>query len=116
MNGGYQVIDLQSKPLTGSAGTLVVIPGIYNAIEGTKKALLVENIVDASSGTAAELRDEFAQAKVVGTDFVITLPSQGKLIVVNDDDEVYIDSVVLNSTVTIGTGLAITDGELDLAE
>ena len=42
MRGGYQIIDLQNKPLTTGVGA--TFNGIYDKIKGTRKAILVTGV------------------------------------------------------------------------
>lgn len=68
MRGGYKIVNFKFAPLT--LGGSVQFPGIYEAIEGSFKAFLLENIafVD-SNGTNVEIPATFANFSKVGTDF-----------------------------------------------
>lgn len=83
MNAGYQIIDFKGVEIK-SAGT--VIPGIYEAIEGSVVPTLVTGINDETLG---ELKPRFVAFDVDGTDFVGYL-NPGYTITVDDDDKVVI--------------------------
>lgn len=68
MRGGYKILDFKSKPLTLAES--VTIPGIYEDIEGSYKAFLIENLTfTASNDALIELPATFANFTKVGTEF-----------------------------------------------
>ena len=69
-NGGYKIIDLSPYPLTDS--TELTIPGIYDRVEGTRKAVMVSGLSIADTTTTTEFPDFFALFAVDGTDLVYT--------------------------------------------
>lgn len=78
--GGYQIIDLKNKQLT--SGTGMVYEGIYDLIEGTRKAILVSGL--NVGGT--EYHDTFVDFTVNGSNFEGTI--YGKTITISDTDVV----------------------------
>lgn len=65
--GGYQIIDLQNKPLSGVG---MQYEGLYEKIEGTKKPILLSGLnVDGT-----EYHDAFVNINVDGGNFVLTYP------------------------------------------
>lgn len=68
MRGGYKIIDLKGHTLTLAAS--VTVPGIYEAIEGSYKAFLIENLTFVAANEATvELPATFTNFTKVGTDF-----------------------------------------------
>lgn len=80
LKGGYQIVDLHGEALTDSA---VIIPGIYENIEGNyQKPLLLSGVhVDGM-----ERADVFAPAIIDGGNF--TFAVYGGTITVTSDDAV----------------------------
>lgn len=78
--GGYQIIDLKNKPLTSGVG--MVYPGVYDIVEGTRKAILVSGL--NVGGT--EYKDTYVDFIVTGTAFTGTI--YGKSIKIEDTDVV----------------------------
>lgn len=79
-NGGYKIIDLQDRPLTGSP---VTIPGIYEEIEGNfRKPLLLSGI----NVGGAERPDLYTGPSISGADF--TFSAYGHTITITGADEV----------------------------
>ena len=62
--GGYQIIDLQGKDFGG--GNSFVYPGIYEKVEGTRKAILLSGLVHSG----IEFHDMFVKMGVQGTTFI----------------------------------------------
>lgn len=65
MNGGYKIIDFKGADLI----TPQTIKGIYSAIKGTNKALLLANIVISGK----EYDNLFLPVLVSGSDFTFSL-------------------------------------------
>lgn len=80
LKGGYQIIDLKNKKLTSATG--MVYDGIYDKIEGTRKAILISGL--NVGGT--EYHDTFVELTVDGTDYKGTI--YGKTITISDKDVV----------------------------
>lgn len=78
--GGYQIVDLKNKKLTIGVG--MVYDGIYEIIEGTRKATLLSGI--NIGGT--EYHDTYIDFTVNGSDFIGTV--FGKKITVTNNDVV----------------------------
>lgn len=76
--GGYQIIDLKNKELTSGVG--MVYEGIYDKIEGTRKATLVSGF--NLEGT--EYHDSFVDFTVNNTNFEGII--FGHTITINDND------------------------------
>lgn len=64
LKGGYQIIDLQNK--NHELGVGMLHEGIYDKIEGTRKAILLSGITFEGS----ELHDCFVVPSVNGSSFV----------------------------------------------
>ena len=86
VKGGYQIIDLGNKKLT--IGTGMVYDGIYDKIEGTRKAILVSGL--NVGGT--EYHDTFVELTVSGTDYTGTI--YGKTITISDKNVVTVTDAV----------------------
>lgn len=82
LKGGYQIIDLGNKEITTGVGML--IDGIYDKIEGTRKALLISGL--NLDGT--EYHDTFVELHVEGSAFLGTI--YGKNLNIEDTDVVTI--------------------------
>lgn len=80
VKGGYQIIDLQNKQL--ESGTSMTFPGVYEKVEGTRKAILISGL--NVGGT--EFHDTFVELAASGTNFEGTI--YGKTITIADDDSV----------------------------
>ena len=87
MRGGYQIIDLKNKNHTSGVG-MQHEEGLYEKIEGTKKPILITNLVY----TNKEYQDCFATPFVVGSQFkfYITTGDGNMVITVEDTDVVTI--------------------------
>lgn len=89
--GGYQIIDLKNK--NHNIGESVYHEGIYDKIEGTRKVILLSNIVIEN----VEYHDMFVFPMVSGTTFVMDLNKIGGdnrfVINVEDDDTVTINQI-----------------------
>lgn len=80
VKGGYQIIDLKGTPLTTGVG--MQYEGLYDLIEGTRKAIMLSGIyIDG-----VEYHDCFVEPVVSGSNFNIT--AYGKTIVIADTDVV----------------------------
>ncbi len=82
--GGYQIIDLKDVNLT--LGTGATFKGVYNQIEGTRKAILVSGL--NIGGT--EYHDTFVDFTVSNTSFTGTI--YGKTITITDEDLVTVSN------------------------
>ncbi len=82
--GGYQIIDLKDVKLT--LGTGATFKGVYNQIEGTRKAILVSGL--NIGGT--EYHDTFVDFTVSNTSFTGTI--YGKTITITDEDLVTVSN------------------------
>lgn len=87
-NGGYKIIDLKNKELKDGGDVGVVFEGIYDAIEGTRKPLLISGLnIDGK-----EIHDFYGLPYLEGTNYVIVVP--GSLdtfeynLTINDNDVV----------------------------
>lgn len=78
IKGGYQIIDLQNKQLTVDVG--MVFEGIYDKIEGTRKAILLSGL----NIGGREYHDIFVPFDVDSTNFVGT--AYGHTITIQDTD------------------------------
>lgn len=85
LKGGYQIIDFNDHNHTVGVGA--VHEGIYDKIEGTRKAILLSGIV--VGGT--EYHDMFVFPTVDGSNFVMTLDKY--TITVEDTDVVTITEI-----------------------
>lgn len=90
LKGGYKIVDFKGKALSTTA---VVIPGIYDAIEGNySKPLLASGIVITISGLDTEYADEYIVPTVSSGDYNITF--HGYTIAIDDDDKVTATAIV----------------------
>lgn len=65
MKGGYVIIDLKNRPFTTAVG--VVVDGIYDRLEATRKPVRLSNVVIDS----VELRDiDVSNIGVSGSSFI----------------------------------------------
>lgn len=94
--GGYQIIDLRETPIVGT----ITVPGVYDLIEGTNKAILISGFVH--NGT--EYNDAFVQFTVSGSDFVGDL--YGYTMTITDEDQI---SVVEGSGGGSTSGITLLD-------
>lgn len=85
--GGYQIIDLKNKELTSGVG--MVYEGIYDKIEGTRKAILISGL--NVGGT--EYHDTFVELTVNESNFVGTI--YGKTITISDNDVLTVTNPVV---------------------
>lgn len=84
--GGYQIIDLENKPLTLSVG--MVYEDIYDLIEGTRKPIYVSGVnIDGT-----EYHDTYVDFKVNGSNFEGLI--YGYKIVIEDTNVVTISNNV----------------------
>lgn len=90
VKGGYQIIDFGSKNHTTNVG--MVHEGIYDKIEGTRKAILVSGLV--FSGT--EYHDMFVNFFVNGAEYWGKIKTLNSTITirVNSNDVVTIEAEV----------------------
>lgn len=109
---GYKVIDLKGKPLTLASETAVVIDGIYDKIEGTRKVVMVSGLVTTDgeeTPTITEYPDFFVNFVVASDDFVAThvvgtatvgsvTTATFLVITVTDDDEIFVRLVTTSDT------------------
>lgn len=86
MTNGYKVIDLKGTPIKVSTATKAVVPGIYDAIEESRKPIMLTGIV-VNDTTDKEFHPAHIQPAVSGTDYVFTL--YGYDMTITDDDEIY---------------------------
>lgn len=86
-NGGYKIIDLKNKEL--SVGVGMVFDDIYDAIEGTKKALLISGL----NIEGHEYHDIFVQPYTEGGNYCFD--------VINNDDTSYLVTIEDTNVVTI---------------
>lgn len=63
--GGYQIIDLKYKEITKNVG--MVFNGIHNAIESTKKPILISGL----NFEGYECHDFFATVDAIGSSYFI---------------------------------------------
>ena len=92
--GGYQIIDLRNHAHTSGVGA--VHEGIYDKIEGTRKAILLSGIVV----DAVEYHDTYIFPAVNGTNFVAvvgTNPTTNETITVNIQDNDVVTFTKANS-------------------
>lgn len=87
LKGGYQIIDLKNKELTSGVG--MVYEGIYDKVEGTRKAILISGL--NVGGT--EYHDTFVELTVNSTNFEGTI--YGKTITISDEDVVTVTNPVI---------------------
>lgn len=83
MRGGYLIIDLNNRPLENGEG--LVVDGIYNRIESTRKPVRFSNVVFDGN----ELRDvDVVGLGVFGSTFkgTIKIVSTTAAIVITDTD------------------------------
>ena len=108
--GGYQIVDLKNTPIT-AGGSAVTVPGVYDKIEGTRKRIVISGLVIGST----EYPDVTVSPVVSSGDYVFT--AFGYVLTVTADDEVTaVASTVPVGGYTAGTGIAIEDGVISLAE
>lgn len=86
-NGGYKIIDLGGAVVKVSTATKTKVPGIYEAIEETRKPILLSGLVVDVSDVLTEYGDVFISVAVSGTDFTFTF--NGVVFTITDDDEIY---------------------------
>lgn len=67
LKGGYQIIDLENK--NHEVGVGMVHEGIYDKIEGTRKAIMLSGVVLAG----VEYHDVFVQPVLDGSDYVTAI-------------------------------------------
>lgn len=79
--GGYQIIDLQNLSLSATA---VNIPGVYEKIEGTRKAILLSGI----NIGGVEYHDTFIEVTVDSGNYIATV--YGKTLTITSDDNITI--------------------------
>lgn len=85
-NGGYKIIDFKNKELKDGVG--MVFEGIYDAIEGTRKPLLISGL----NLDGQEIHDFYGLPYLEGTNYIIVV--QGSLdtfeyeLTINDNDVV----------------------------
>lgn len=82
MRGGYQIIDLKNKDISTGVGML--FDGIYDTIEGTRKAVLVTGL----QYEGVEYADTFVELHVEGSAYIGNI--YGKNINIQDTDVVTI--------------------------
>lgn len=88
LKGGYQIIDLEDK--NHELGVGMVHEGIYDKIEGTRKAILLSGLKFEGS----ELHDVFAFPTVSGSSFIFPITAvsgdstRTMLVTVEDTDVV----------------------------
>lgn len=101
---GYKVIDLKGKTITLGSETGVVIKGIYDRIEETRKSVILSGLVTTDTEqtpTIIEYPDffvnfvpssgDFVATKAVGTATVGSVTTAIFLIItVTDDDEIFV--------------------------
>ena len=80
MTGGYKIIDLKGKDHTVGVG--MVHDGLYDAIEGTKKPIMLSNIVIDET----EYKDIFVTVALNESDFKATV--YGYTMTINSNDVV----------------------------
>lgn len=88
LKGGYQIIDLKNKELESGVG--MVFDGIYDKIEGTRKAILISGL--NVGGT--EYHDTFVELAVNGSNYEGTI--YGKTITISDVDVVTVTNPVVD--------------------
>lgn len=82
-NGGYKILDLEKVTVPASDAEHAVVNGIYEAIEGTRKPILISGLHTA----LAEYPDTFAAPVLREGDFEFNI--FGITVTVTDDDEIY---------------------------
>lgn len=65
--GGYQILDFKDRNLTPESQSNY--PGMYEKVEGTRKAVLLSGITISQ----IEQRDMFVSPTISGTSFVFTI-------------------------------------------
>lgn len=83
--GGYQIISLQNHNFTNAVG--FVIEGIYEKFEGTRKTLLLTDIVV----DGVEVHDRFCNFRKDGTNYVtnfIAIEPDECIFTIQDNDVV----------------------------
>lgn len=63
MTGGYKILDLKGTDFT--VGQPTEVPGIYEAVEGSRKAFMLSNY----SVGGVEQKDRFVSLDLVGTSY-----------------------------------------------
>lgn len=107
MIGGYQIIDLKGVDLYGTGGAGVTIKDLYDKIEGSRKPILLENLVVNN----VEYKNTFVTFTTVSSNFVAALTTvfgvetaTGTVITVTDEDLVTVADVVVHGTAPVGAG------------
>lgn len=99
MVGGYKIIDLKGISIT-AGGEAVTIAGVYDAIESTNKATLIENLVIGS----VEQNARFLTFKVDSGSYVseetFTVSGTEYTLNISSDDEVSVVAVVVSDAET----------------
>lgn len=85
MNGGYKIVDFKDQNITSDAGITVV--GIYEAVENTRKAILVSGI----TLDGVEQRDAFVEPTNAENNFTFT--AYGRTFTVTNEDTVSVSAV-----------------------
>lgn len=86
MNGGYKIVDFKDQNITSDAGVTVV--GIYEAVEGTRKTILVSGI----TLDGVEQRDTFVSP--VNGENNFTFSAYGRTFTVTNEDAVSVSAAV----------------------
>lgn len=84
--GGYQIIDFDGIILEDAVGH--VVDGIYEAIEGSKKVLLISGLNYNNGEDEFEVRDFFSTPKLQGSNFIIQIPNTNYTLNIQDNDVV----------------------------
>lgn len=90
MKGGYQIIDLENKGFDPEDPKSFVIKGVYDKIEGTRKPIMITNLVFADF----EIRNQFVDMYLVDSVYYCTVRQSSGVILkisINDDDLVTVD-------------------------
>ena len=85
--GGYQIINLKNHTFTSGVG--FEIKGIYDLIEGTRKAILISGLVVDDT----EYHDCFCVPEVNGSNFEMLIKTNRSEIVISVQDN---DIVIIN--------------------
>ena len=101
MIGGYQIIDLKGVDLYGTEGAGVTITGLYDKIKGSRKPILLENLVV----NEVQYKNTFVIFTTVNGNFVAALTTvlgadtvMGMFITVDDSDNVTAADRVVHGT------------------
>lgn len=86
-NGGYKIIDFKNKEL--SIGVGMIYDGIYDAIEGTRKALLISGLNIGGE----EYHDIYVQPYLEGSNYCFD--------VINNDNTSYLVTIQDTDVVTV---------------